>query len=292
VSRTPDAILLAGPTASGKSRLAMELAERHRGVIVNADSMQVYAGLRILTARPDAAEEAALPHRLYGFVPPSERFSVGAWLAAVTAVLAEIREAGQVAVIVGGTGLYFRALTEGLAGVPEIPAEIRQGWAGQAAGMTTPDLHRLLAARHSGEALRIRPTDRSRILRALEVIDATGRPLPEWHQSMVPAPLIDPAHARRIVLDLPRDELYRRINGRFDAMVAEGALAEAARVGALGLNPDLPAMKAIGLRPLLDHLAGRISLDAAILAGKLETRHYAKRQMTWFRNQMPDWARV
>lgn len=289
---SPEAILIAGPTASGKSRLAMELARQHGGVILNADSMQVYAELRILTARPSAAEEATLPHRLYGFVPVSQRFSVGGWLAAAAEALAEAHEDGRLPVIVGGTGLYFRALTQGLARVPEIPEEVRRRWTDKAAGMTTADLHRLLAARHAAEAVRIRPTDRARILRALEVIDATGRPLPEWHAASRSAPLVDLRRARCLVLDPPREELYRRIDRRFDAMIEAGALDEAARIAGLGLDPGLPAMKAIGLRPLIAHLAGRIGLAEAKAAATLETRRYAKRQLTWFRNQMPDWPRL
>jgi tRNA dimethylallyltransferase len=254
--------------------------------------MQVYAELRILTARPTAAEEAALPHRLYGFVPAAQRFSVGRWLEAAGGVLAAVRETGRLPVIVGGTGLYFRALTAGLAGVPEIPDEIRRGWASMAAGTTTAELHRLLAARHAAEAARVRATDRARILRALEVIDATGRPLPEWHAATRPAPLVDPDRARRLILEPPRDELYRRIDHRFEAMIEAGAVEEAARIATLGLDPALPAMKAIGLGPLLAHLHGRIGLHDAIAAGQTETRRYAKRQLTWFRNQMPDWERV
>jgi tRNA dimethylallyltransferase len=237
-------------------------------------------------------EESALPHRLYGVVSVTERFSVGRWLAAATEVLAEARAAERLPVIVGGTGLYFRALTRGLAAVPDIPAEVRERWMLEAAGMTTAELHRLLAARNVAEAARISPTDRSRILRALAVIDATGRPLPEWHAVSASPPLVDPARARLMVLDPPRETLYRRIDQRFEAMLGAGALDEASRIAALGLDPDLPAMKAIGLRPLIAHARGETSLDEAAAAAKQETRRYAKRQLTWFRNQMSGWERI
>jgi tRNA dimethylallyltransferase len=230
-----------------------------------------------------------VPHRLYGHVPASERYSVGAWLADISAVLADARAGQRRPIIVGGTGLYFRALTKGLAPVPAIPAEIREGWRDRAEAVSVLDLHRLLRERSTSEAERVRPSDRTRILRALEVLDATGRTLPDW-QSANAAPLLPPDTADRIVLTLDRGELRRRIDRRLLAMIEAGALDEARHLAMLGLDPALPVMKAAGLRPLLDHLAGRPGLEV-ITAAETETRQYAKRQETWFRNQMPDWPR-
>ncbi|MGD9738729.1 MAG: tRNA (adenosine(37)-N6)-dimethylallyltransferase MiaA [Bauldia sp.] len=284
-------VLIAGPTASGKSALARTLAEERPSIIVNADSMQVYDGLRILTARPTAEEEAEFPHRLYGHVPPSDRYSVGRWVTDVADVLQVAKEKGLRPIIVGGTGLYFRALTEGLAEVPPIPAEIRTALAERSAGRPTAELHRELAARSPTEAERLRPSDRARILRALEVLEATGRPLPEW-QAGAARPLIEAAAADRIVLMPDRAELHRRIDARFRAMVDEDGLDEARAIASLGLDPNLPAMKAIGLRPLLAYLRDEISLDETIARAQAETRQYAKRQVTWFRHQMTGWRFV
>jgi tRNA dimethylallyltransferase len=282
-------ILIAGPTASGKSRLAFEIAKRVNGMIINADSMQVYAELRILTARPSDAELEAVPHRLYGHVPVSQPYSVGRWISDIASVLLDARGESRRPIIVGGTGLYFRALTRGLAEVPNVPASIRADWRERAATLSTAELHDLLAKRSSNEAARIGPSDRSRILRALEVIDATGRTLPEWQDEAAGAALIPPEEAEKIVITPPRAELYDRINRRFLTMMKAGALEEARKIAALDLDPELPAMKSIGLAALLAHLAGEIDIDEAIARAQTETRNYAKRQMTWFRNQMPDW---
>jgi tRNA dimethylallyltransferase len=287
-----DAILLAGPTASGKSRLAIDLAREHGGVVINADSMQVYAELRILTARPSAADEATVPHRLYGTVPAAARHSVGAWLGDVAAALGEARKLRLMPIVVGGTGLYFKALTEGLAAVPPIPDEVRERLRAEAEGLSAEELHARLAASAPDDARAIRPSDRGRIVRALEVFEATGRSLARWQDAEPLPPLIHPARTRRMVLSCERAVLHERIGGRAEEMVRGGGLAEAEAIGKLGLNPELPAMKAIGVRELLDHLAGKTSLDEAIVAMKTETRRYAKRQMTWFRNQMRDWERI
>lgn len=292
VMTTPETVLIAGPTASGKSRLAMELAARHGGVVVNADSMQVYRELGVLTARPTVEDEAAVPHRLYGTVPAATRYSVGAWLADVGPVLSAAREAGQLPIVVGGTGLYFKALTEGLAAVPPVPAEVRERVRSEVAGLLAPELHARLAAVAPDDARQVRPSDRSRIVRALEVFEATGRSLARWQEAEPLPPLIDPERTRRIVLVVDRTVLHGRIAVRAEAMVRGGGLAEAEAIGRLGLNPELPAMKAIGVRELLDHLAGNTSLDEALAAMKTETRRYAKRQETWFRNQMGDWERA
>jgi tRNA dimethylallyltransferase len=288
----PDVILIAGPTASGKSRLALELAAARNGVIVNADSMQVYAELRMLSARPTAEDEARAPHTLYGHISVATRYSVGAWLDDVAIALADARAGGRPAVVVGGTGLYFKALTEGLAVIPAVPAAIRATVLGEAEAAESGALHARLAAVDPEDAIAIRPSDRSRIIRALEVFTATGKSLAAWKRMAASRPLVDIAEVQRIVLMPDRAELHRRIAERAEHMVHAGALYEVRALAALDLNPDLPAMKAIGVRELLDHLAGKTSLEEATAAIKTETRRYAKRQMTWFRNQMGDWPTV
>jgi tRNA dimethylallyltransferase len=287
-----DAILIAGPTASGKSRLALELATKQGGIVVNADSMQVYRELRVLTARPSAEEEAAAPHRLYGHVPAARRYSAGAWLDDVAAVLTEAGGAGRLPIVVGGTGLYFKALTEGLAAVPPIPAEVRDRVRAEAAGLSAEELHTRLRGVSPDDARIVRPSDRTRILRALDVFEATGRSLIRWQEAEPLPPLLDPKKTERMVLSVDRAVLHERIGARAEQMVHGGGLAEANTLGKLGLDQELPAMKAIGVRELLDHLAGKTSLQEAIAAMKTETRRYAKRQMTWFRNQMGGWEQV
>lgn len=287
----PDAILVAGPTASGKSQRALALAAAHGGVVINADSMQVYRELRVLSARPSPGDEAAIPHRLYGHVGAATRYSVGQWLADAAEALAEARSEGQLPVFVGGTGLYFKALTEGLAAIPPIPPEIRAGVLAAAEGEPAEALHARLAARDPETAAATRPSDRARILRGLEVIEATGRPLAEWRRGPGSAPLLAADRTMRIVLDPPRPLLHERIAERADCMIHDGAIDEALALGALGLSPDLPAMKAIGVRQFLDHHAGKLTLAEAIASVKTETRRYAKRQVTWFRHQAADWPR-
>jgi tRNA dimethylallyltransferase len=288
-----EAILLAGPTASGKSRLAMDLARRHDGVVINADSMQVYRELRILTARPSPSDEAAVPHRLYGCVPAAERHSVGRWRDLVVQELTAARLAGRVAIITGGTGLYFRALTAGLAEIPRVPDSVRQDISDQTGSMDSPALHRLLSTEDPEGAARLRPSDRARLLRALEVVRFTGRSLTSWQEENDPSPPLPGAgSALRLVLMPERSILHRRIAERVEQMAANGALGEVEALMGLGLDPDLPVMKAIGVRELGAHLRGETSLDAALTDMKTATRRYAKRQMTWFRNQMPDWRFV
>jgi tRNA dimethylallyltransferase len=285
------AVLIAGPTASGKSRLALELALRHDGLVVNADSMQVYSELSILTARPTAEDEAAAAHRLYGHVTAATRYSVGRWLDDVGGTLAEAGRQGRLAIICGGTGLYFKALTEGLAEVPPVPAEVRTEVLAGAEGEASEILHRRLAEVDPEDAAEIRPSDRSRILRALEVFEATGRSLAAW-QARPAKPILDPATAERVVLDPERAVLHERIARRAEAMIHQGAVEEVRALGALALSADLPAMKAIGVRELLDHLRGKLSLAEAVAGLCTETRRYAKRQATWFRHQMDGWERV
>ncbi len=283
------AVLICGPTASGKSALALELAKELGGVVMNADSMQVYAELRIVTNRPTPEEEAAAPHRLYGFRSLSEPYSAAQWLADVKAVLDEAERQGWLPIIVGGTGLYFKALTEGLSDIPEIPPEIRERY--RLAAQTEPAeaLHAELARRDPATAARLRPSDPQRIVRALEVLEATGRPLADWQGHKQP-PVLPLALTYPFTLTLGREELYRRCDARFDAMLANGALQEARAIAALGLDPSLPAMRAVGLPPLLAHLRGELSLDEAAAAAKTATRNYAKRQLTWIRSNFMLWS--
>jgi tRNA dimethylallyltransferase len=284
-------VLIAGPTASGKSRLALDVARQHGGTVINADSMQLYRELRVLTARPTADDEATVPHRLYGHVPSEIRYSVGAWLGDVTAAIREAHKQDRVPIVVGGTGLYFKALCEGLADIPPVPADVRREVRALAEGEASNALHRRLSEIDPDDACRIRPTDRTRILRALEVFMATGRSLAAWQQTQV-EPVLDPTECERFVLDLDRALLRTRIDARVEVMLEEGAIAEVEALLALGLPGNLPAMKAIGVRSLGEYLAGRLSLDAAIASMKTETRRYAKRQLTWFRNQMREWPRL
>lgn len=281
-------ILIAGPTASGKSALAIAIAEHVGGVIINADSMQVYRELRILTARPSPDEEARLPHALYGFVPASEAYSAGRFVADVANALATARQAGRRAVIVGGTGLYFKALLEGLSPIPAIEAEIREHWRAEAERRGAADLHRDLAARDARMAEQLASSDTQRIVRALEVIEQTGRSLADWQQ-VRGAPMIDEAQAVRLLVTLDREDLHARAGARFDRMIASGALDEVRALEALQLNPDLPAMRAIGVRPLLAVIRGECSLEAAAEAAKAETRQYIKRQETWIKRNMITW---
>ncbi len=285
---TSKAVLIAGPTASGKSALALALAERVGGVIINADSMQVYRDLRILTARPTPGEEARVPHRLYGHVDAAEPYSAGRWLADARAALAEAAAIDRVPILVGGTGLYFKLLTEGLAEIPSIPHDIRERLRARVAAEGAPALHADLTWRDPASAARLDPGDRTRIVRALEVLEATGRSLTEWHQGNMP-PILNPADCVKRFLAPERDELRRRIEARFDAMLAAGALEEVRALAARGLDPLLPAMKAHGVPWLIRHLQGEIGLDEAAKQAKADTRRYTKRQFTWFRNQLPDW---
>jgi len=287
---TISAVLIAGATASGKSALAMALAEKIGGVIVNADSMQVYRDLRIITARPTAAEEARVPHRLYGHVDAAVNYSVGAWCRDAGNALNEIARQGRVPVVVGGTGLYFKALTAGLAAVPPIPADIRANVRDRLQREGAPVLHAELMQLDPATARRVTTNDRSRISRALEVVLATGRPLSDWHRDGLP-PLIDPKKAAKVFLTCERKELVHRIETRFAGMLNDGALEEIGRLAARNLDNSLPAMKAHGVPWLMRYLSGEISRDDAAAGAIMDTRRYAKRQLTWFRNQMQDWPR-
>lgn len=287
-----DAILIAGPTASGKSAMALDIAERDRGVIVNADSMQVYSVLNVLTARPTAADLSRAPHELYGHVHPSVAYSTGAWLRDVAGLVAEGRLAGWRPVFVGGTGLYFRALVEGLSEMPDIPQPIRGRWRNRLEEEGAAKLHKLLAERDAASAAAIRPGDGQRIVRALEVLEASGRSIRDW-QSQRAVPLVDRASARFILIEPPRAVLAERIAARFSRMMEEGAVEEVKALLALGLDPALPAMRAIGVRELGAMIRGEIGADEAIQLAVIATRQYAKRQSTWFRNQFgPEWQRL
>jgi tRNA dimethylallyltransferase len=290
VSKT-EIILIAGPTASGKSALALELAERRGGEIINADSMQVYRDLRVLTARPTPVDEARAPHRLYGHVDAAENYSVGRWCVDAAAALAATRQDSRAAIIVGGTGLYFRALIHGLAAVPPIPAEIRTRVRARLGSDGVAALHAELTRRDPATAARLMPNDRARVTRALEVVLATGRSLLDWHKEGMPVSL-DAALAAKVFLMPDHDELFRRIGARFDAMMAAGAMDEVRALAARKLDPNLPAMKAHGVPWLIRHLNGEISVADAAEGAKRDTRQYTKRQGTWFRNQLADFAWV
>jgi tRNA dimethylallyltransferase len=286
------AVLIAGPTASGKSALALALAQKTGGIVINADSMQVYRDLRIITARPAPEEEAQAPHRLYGHVDAAVNFSAGSWVADAANVLAEARAQTALPIFVGGSGLYFKALTRGLSAVPPIPSEIREGVRARLERDGIEALHAELGKRDPAGAERLKPRDRTRIARALEVVEATGRSLTDWHRDGLP-PLLPPGSFSALFLEPDRDALYARIDARFDAMLNAGALEEVAALAARRLDPMLPAMKAHGVPALIRHLAGEIRLEEAATIGRADTRHYAKRQFTWFRHQLPEfeWVR-
>jgi tRNA dimethylallyltransferase len=282
--------LIAGPTASGKSALALRLAEATGGEIVNADALQLYADLRVLTARPDDAEMARAPHHLFGAVDAAEGWSVGRWLRAARAAVEAIVARGHDAIVVGGTGLYFRALTQGLAEIPEIPVKLRQGVEVEFEALGEAGFRARLAGVDPGAAARISPGDRQRLARAWEVFAATGKSLTDHHATSEGA--LPAGSWRAVTLEPPRDALYARCDARLEGMIAGGALAEVQALMDRNLDPALPAMKAVGVQPLAAHLRGETSLEAALIAAQQDTRHYAKRQLTWARGQTPDWPRL
>lgn len=284
-------MLIAGPTASGKSALALELAQKRNGVVINTDSMQVYRDLRIITARPTVSEEALARHRLYGHIDAAVNFSAGAWVADAAKVLAEARAEGRLPIFIGGSGLYFNALTRGLSAVPQTPPAIREAVRARLERDGVEALHAELAQRDPPYAERLKVRDRTRIARALEVIEATGRSLTDWHREGLP-PLLPPGQFSALFLAPNRDQLYARIDARFGVMLASGALDEVAALAARGLDPLLPAMKAHGVPALIRHIRGDISREEAAEIGRADTRHYAKRQFTWFRHQLPDFEWV
>ena len=285
------AVLIAGPTASGKSALAVAVAERISGVVVNTDSMQVYRDLSVITARPNGAEMARVPHLLYGHVDAAEDYSAGRFLRDAAAAVEATRAQGRIPIFTGGSGLYFKALTAGLAAIPPIPPEIRAAVRARLQACGPAALHAELSRRDPVAAAGLRPADRTRIARALEVVEATGRSITDWRHTGMP-PLLDAGRTAKIFLAPDRAVLYRRIDARFDAMLSAGALDEVRALATRRLDPLLPAMKAHGVPWLVRYLAGEISLAAAAAEAKKDTRHYAKRQFTWFRHQLADWPRV
>lgn len=281
---TFDAVLIAGPTASGKSRQALALAQAINGVVINADSMQVYREAPILTAQPSADDQTRAPHLLYGHVSVREFYSVGRWRADAIAALVQAKEMKRVPIFVGGTGMYFSALTDGLADIPPVPDEIREEARALLEDIGVAELHARLAERDPLTASRLRPSDPQRVLRAYEVFEATGRPLAAW-QGAPADPVLKDKRLAAFVLDPPRPELRAWIAARFAQMVEQGGLKEA--VALAGLDPALPAAKLLGLRPLQGLAAGELGREAALEAAITATRQFAKRQMTWFRHRMP-----
>jgi tRNA dimethylallyltransferase len=281
-------ILIAGPTAGGKSGLALRLAERLDGVVINADSMQVYRELRILTARPSLEDEARAPHVLYGFVAGAEGYSAGRYAGDASRALADARRQGRRPIFVGGTGLYFKTLIEGLSPIPVIDAGIREHWRSEASEKGAQSLHAILSTRDPAMAERLAPGDTQRIARALEVLESTGTSLLEW-QRLPREPVLDLAQAIAFVAAPEKAELNRRIDMRLAAMLQQGALAEVAQLAAAALDGSFPIMGALGLRPLMRHLAGEGTRAEALAGMQTETRQYAKRQLTWARSNMRAW---
>jgi tRNA dimethylallyltransferase len=279
------AILIAGPTASGKSALALRLACAFGGVVINADSMQVYRDLCVLTARPDQEDGTKAPHLLFGHVDGAVNYSAGLWLANVSVALNETRRTGRLPVFVGGTGLYFKALTQGLSAIPQVPGDVRARVRARAANVPAADLHARLMRCDPATAARLRPADPQRILRALEVFEATGKSLASFHGDRA-APLLDAKDIFAVFLATEREALKARIDVRFDAMLEAGALQEAARLRERRLDPALPVMRAHGVPHLIAHLNSEISLDEAARLAKRDTARYAKRQLTFARHQL------
>ncbi len=282
--------LIAGPTASGKSALALELAERVGGEIVNADALQIYSDLRLLTARPSMQDEARVPHHLYGTVDGAEGWSVGRWLRAVVPILARIAARGRPAVVTGGTGLYFQALTRGLAHVPATTKAQRLQTQAQFEALGETAFREALAEVDPAAAARVAAGDRQRLTRAMEVWASSGRALSQWQADTRPA--LAEGTWRAVVLEPERAALYARCDERLAWAVRQDALEEVRALAARGLDPSLPVMKAVGVRELAAHLAGRIALENALALAQRETRRYAKRQSTWLRNQASEWPRL
>jgi tRNA dimethylallyltransferase len=283
-----DAVLIAGPTASGKSRAALALAEHLGGVVINADSMQVYAEAPVLTAQPDAAAKARAPHLLYGHIPARELYSVGRYAEDARAAAAQVQASGKLPIFTGGTGMYFMALEQGLAKIPPIPAGIRETARALLQEIGVAALHQRLAERDPATAATLRPSDPQRTLRAWEVLEATGRPLLSW-QNAPAEPVLAGQRMARILLDPPRESLRAAIAARFEAMVDTGGLDEARALE--GLDPALPAAKLLGLRPLQALARGEIGRPEAVTAAVIATRQFAKRQITWFRGRMGHYLR-
>jgi tRNA dimethylallyltransferase len=282
--------LIAGPTASGKSALALRLAQATGAEIVNADSMQLYRDLRVLSARPSPEEEAQAPHHLFGTVDAAEGWSVGRWRAAAAQVLRDIALRNGRAIVVGGTGLYFEALTKGLAEIPAVPDALRAQVTEEFDALGEAAFRSRLAAHDPAAAERIEQGDRQRLVRAWSVWAASGVPL-SVHQANT-EPGLCPGAWRAVALEPTRDALYARCDARLAAMIEAGALDEVAALMARSLDPALPALKAVGVRELAAYLRGEVTLEAALAAAQQQTRNYAKRQTTWMRGRMADWPRL
>ncbi len=285
------ALLIHGPTASGKTELAIAIAKALDGEIVNADSMQVYRDLRLLTARPSEEEAEQVPHHLFGHVDAAERYSTGKWLADARSTLADIQRRGKVAIFVGGTGLYFLSLIQGLSEIPPVPEEIRAEARNMVLSLGADGLHERLKTVDPASAVRLSPNDRQRVLRAYEVWLATGRALSEIHAAPKSV-LLEDGEWLGIALTPPRSRLYARIDRRFEGMMMRGAMDEARQLLTRGLDPELPAMKAHGMPWLAKFLGGEISPEEAAENAKRDTRRYAKRQFTWIGRQFPFWPRI
>lgn len=286
-------IIIAGPTASGKSELALAVAGEFGGELVNADSMQVYRDLRVMTARPGRDDEARVRHHLYGTMPGRERCSAALWCAQALTAVTEVWERGRVPILVGGTGLYLRAFLDGMAPVPEVPADIRAEAEDLMAGLEAAEMHGELARIDAGAAARLAVNDRQRILRAWQVMRATGRSIVDWRGDKAVggiASLDRNIRIAKFVLEPPRDGLYARCDARLGRMLENGGREELEALEHLGLDPSLPIMKALGVQQLLPWLRGEAGFGDAMAAARTETRRYAKRQTTWFRNQFSDWT--
>lgn len=280
-------VIVAGPTASGKSSAALDIADAFDGVIINADSLQVYEKPRILTARPGAEDELRAPHRLYGILPPSQNCSAAGWRDMAVAEVAEAHKKGHLPVIVGGTGLYIRALMRGLAAIPRVSGDVRAAVLRDLESDGAAAMYDALRQVDPETAGRIAPTDTQRLVRATEVARATGRPLSHWLAAGTDGGM-ENVKFLPLVFMPPRDELYARINARFSLMLEEGALEEVEHLLSLDLDPALSSMKAVGVRELAGYLNGKTDLNSAVSGAQQASRNYAKRQMTWFRNQIPE----
>lgn len=290
LSQPPSITLIAGPTASGKSALALKMARETGAVIINADSQQLYADLRILTARPSAEDEAQADHRLYGVADAADAWSVGRWSRAVMALLDNLRHQGRPAILVGGTGLYFTSLTRGLADIPAVPSAVRDQMEVDYAVLGEAGFRQRLSQIDPEAAHAIEQGDRQRLVRAMSVFIASGRTLSAWKADT--QPLLAPGSWTGWVREPERQQLYANCDQRVDLMIDQGAIAEVQALVDRGLSPALPAMKAVGVRELAAYLSGALARDDSIAALKQATRNYAKRQLTWFRNQTPDWRRA
>lgn len=285
------AILIAGPTASGKSQSALMVGKALSGTIINSDSMQVYEGLEVITAQPGPADLAEVPHALYGFLDPKKRFSVADWLDLASKACNDAWQEGRLPIFVGGTGLYFKGLTEGISDIPDVPEHIRLKMKKMLTDKGLPLCYGALHEIDPKTAERLKPNDKQRIMRALEVFEASGKPLSHWQENVLP-PILEGVETLKIVLKAPPEILNDKIAGRFKAMLDQGALKEARAFKRRGVDPANPASKALGLRPLLRRVDGEITLNDALELTVIETRQYAKRQRTWFRNQFAGWHRV